>query len=76
MIGPAQRLISGVDTISQNLKKKQIDYSQWDMNTPVETAMIATDPTVLVVPPFYNLQEQLPVSPQKTLTKASFFLCN
>ena len=38
MIGPAQRLISGVDTISQNFKEKQIDYSQWDMNAPMETA--------------------------------------
>lgn len=55
MIGPAQRLISGVDTISQNFKGKQIDYSQWDVNAPVETATIATALTALVVPPLYWL---------------------
>lgn len=39
MIGPAQRLISGVDTISQNFKTKQMDYHQWDINALVETAI-------------------------------------
>lgn len=73
MIGPAQRLISGVDTISQNFKEKQVDYNQWDMNARVETATIATALTVLVVPPFYQLWGQLPVSLQKTSTTASFF---
>lgn len=59
MIGPAQRLISGVDTISQNFNEKQIAYSQWGVSAPVETATIATALMALVVPCFYQLQWKL-----------------
>lgn len=72
MIGPAQRLISGVDTISQNFKEKQIGYHQWDTNALVETA-IATALTALMVPPFYQLWRQSPVPLQKTSTRACSF---
>lgn len=83
MIGPAQRLISGVDTISQNFKEKQIDYHQWDINALVVAATIAIALTALMVPLLYQLWGQSPVSLQKTSTKAYTFpaeveppLCN